>query len=185
MSTTLKIVVSNAETSCLYHQKKIGGLSSPQGLLQASHKGLPSACLESRQTGMFVHSQCPWEEAVIFQVVYTSRLPQNPASLHAPAGSSRCELPASGSGDSCSAAAVLSACPGSCGQCPSPLVVTQLPPCQPALLQLQGISSSFWEQTDSSEVDWHSVQSARRLHMGPCPMATECHVCVSFVGRVN
>lgn len=70
MSTTLKIVVSNAETSCLYHQKKMGGLPSPQGLLQ----GLPSACLESRQIGMFAHSQVAKEEGIIFQVVVTSHL---------------------------------------------------------------------------------------------------------------
>lgn len=90
MSTTLKIVVSNAETSCLYHQNKMGGLSSPQGLLQAPHRVYLLPALKAGRLGCLCTLKWPREEAVISQVVYTSHLPQNPAGLHAPAGSSKC-----------------------------------------------------------------------------------------------
>lgn len=70
-------------------KKKMGGLSSPQGLLQASHRVYLLPALKAGRLGCLCTLKWPRQEAVIFQVVYTSHLPQNPAHLHVPAGSSK------------------------------------------------------------------------------------------------
>lgn len=157
MSTTLKIVVSNAETSCSCHQKEVGGFSSPQGLLQASQRVYLLPASKAGKMGCLRTLKWPREEAVIFQVVYTSHLPQNPASLRVPTASS-VWIPCLGLREQ-RAAAVLCVCPGSCSQCPSPSCHHS----SQHFCRVLGISSSFWGQTDSSEVDWHSIKHARRL----------------------
>lgn len=158
----------------------MGGLSSPEGLLQASHMiHLPPALKASKLECLCPLKQ-PREEAIIFQVVYTSHLPQNPARLHGPAAS--CVwIPCLRVREQ-RAAAVLCVCLGI--QCPSPQVVTQLSPLQLLQgpghqLQLLGIGWLEWA--------WLTFCKGcqETLHMGPCPTITECHVCVSFVGRVN
>lgn len=68
----------------------MGGLSSQQGLLQASRRVYLLPALKVGKLGCLCTLKWPREEAIIFQVVYTSHLPQNPASLRAPTASSKC-----------------------------------------------------------------------------------------------
>lgn len=168
-------------------KKKDGRPFQSTGLTAGISQGLPSACLESRQIGMFGHSQVAKRRGHNF----SSCLYQPPSSKPSKSTGPYCqqlsvyEFHASGSGNS----VLLQCCVFALGATASAhlhQVVTQVPLLQPALLQgpehqLQLLG------TDWLEWGWLTFRNVcqETLHMGPCPMITECHVCVSFVGRVN
>lgn len=126
--------------------KRDGRPSQSTGLTAGISQGLPSACLESRQIGMFVHSQVAKRRGCNF----SSCLYQPPSSKPSKATClywQQCvKILPQGQGTVCSA--VLCVCPGSHAHCPSPQVVTQLPPLQPALLQGPG------HQLQLLGIDW-------------------------------
>lgn len=67
----------------------MGDFSTPQGLLQASHRVYLLSALKVGKLGCSCTLKLPREGAVIFQVVHTSHLPQKSASLHALIASSQ------------------------------------------------------------------------------------------------
>lgn len=67
----------------------MGDLTTPQGLLQASDRVYLLPALKVGKLGCFCTLKWPKEEAVIFQIVHTSHLPQKSSSLHALIASSK------------------------------------------------------------------------------------------------
>lgn len=135
-------------------KKKDGRPFQSTGLTAGISQGLPSACLESRQIGMFGHSQVAKRRGHNFSSCLYQPPSSKPSKSTGPYCQqlSVCEFHASGSGNS----VLLQCCVFALEATASAHLHRWSRRCHSSsqhFCRVLSISSSFWEQTDSSEVD--------------------------------